>query len=96
MHQQFSVINRQGTTVLLAVPEIDSGPATEIIGALDNHNYNWKSQFHNAVPSDNTYATWTINSPYESEINIIGFLIDNLTDHFYLAAISIYLLLMLS
>ena len=42
-----------------------------------NHNYNWKSQFHNAVPSVNTYATWTINSPYENETNIIGFLIDN-------------------
>jgi hypothetical protein len=74
MHQQFSVINRQSTGVL---QEIDSGPATEVIGALYNHNYNWKSQFHNAVPSVNTYATWTINSPYENETNIIGFLIDN-------------------
>ena len=71
---------------------------------MDNYNPNWKSQFRNYTPPEgpygavrwgNPYSPWTINSPYESESGLISFLIDNLTDHLYLAIISIYLLLML-
>lgn len=62
---------------------------------MENQNINWKSQFYNNVPSGNSYSAGCINSPYESETGLISFLIDNLTDHFYLAIISIYLLFML-
>jgi hypothetical protein len=91
--KEFSIIKNQGFTVLQG----SENESSRVISALDNQNQNWKSEFHNAaVPSGNNQASWTINSPYESETNIVGLLIANLTDHFYLAVISIYLLLMLS
>ena len=88
-HQQFKVItNNEGTTILKGTD------TTGIINALDNHNPNWKSQFYNNVPSGNSLNPF-ISSPYENEASLISFLIENLTDHFYLSIITIYLLLML-
>lgn len=89
VHQQFRVINNGGSTTLEGVNNAG------VINTLDNYNPNLKSQFRNYTPTDNPYSPRTINSPYESESGLISFLIDNLTDHLYLAVISVYLLLML-
>jgi hypothetical protein len=87
--RDFNIINNnQGNTILQGVD------TSGVINALDNHNYNWKSQFYNYIPSGNSFSPWIIHSPFENEIGLISFLIDNLTDLFYLSIISIYLLLM--
>jgi hypothetical protein len=89
MQKPFSVIRSEGHTILQATNN------NGVIQALDNHNFNWKSQFNNYISSENPYAPWIINNPNESELDLISFLIDQLTDHFYLTTISIYLLFML-
>jgi hypothetical protein len=89
VEQSYTINNTAG------IFKIQSNNTSPVIEALNNSDNDWKLKFKNYYPSGNSNSPWSINSPNESESGIISFLIDILTDHSYLALISIYQLIML-